>query len=278
LGRVDWTAGSDSDRLYRLTGELECPVARFRMIADQRPYLFVVGLFLAETVLAIPFVALFRVLELDIEPLRLIIPAVQSAFMIWVVWKLGWFTRAGFRLQVRDIHLYWYPVLLAIVPVLAYGTIKIPSGPLAFYAAALLVTGISEETLARGVILPALLKRGTWVAILFAASLFSIGHLTNLFFSSPSALEMAEVLLATFGFAVLYGALFIRTGNILPLIVLHMLHDYFLVTSGTAGPFVVEPLSPALGIGLAALNIIYGAAILARVPADSTTAQVTPGR
>lgn len=158
-------------------------------------------------------------------------------------------------------------MLLALVPVLAYGTITIPKGPLAFYTAALIFTGISEETLARGVILPALLGRGTWFAILFAASLFSVGHFTNLFFSSPSALEMTEVLLETFSFAVVYGALFIRTGNILPLIVLHMLHDYFLVTSGTAGPFVVEPLSPALGIGLSALNIVYGVVILARAPA-----------
>ena len=133
-------------------------MARLHMIADQRPYLFVLGLFLAETLLAFPFVALFRVLELDIEPLRLIVPTAQSVFMIWVVWKLGWFTRAGFTLHVRDIHLYWYPVLLALVPVLAYGTIKIPSGSLVFYTAALFVTGISEETLARGVILPALLR------------------------------------------------------------------------------------------------------------------------
>ena len=251
-------------------------MSRFRLIADQRPYLFVMGLFLAETVLAFPFVALFRMLNLDIEALRLIIPTAQSIFMIWVVWKLDWLARAGFRLEVRDIHLYWYPVLLALVPVLAYGTIKIPAGPLAFYAAALLFTGISEETLARGVILPALLKRGTWVAVLFAASLFSVSHLTNLFFSSPSAFAMTEVLVATFGFAVLYGALFIRTGNILPLIVLHMLHDYFLVTSGTAGPFVVEALPATLSIGLSALNTVYGAFILIRAPADPLQAPMSP--
>jgi len=56
------------------------------------------------------------------------------------------------------------------------------------------------------------------------------------------------------------------------LIVLHMLHDYFLVTSGTAGPFVVEPLSPILGIGLAALNVVYGAVILARGPRTQPSA------
>jgi membrane protease YdiL (CAAX protease family) len=232
-------------------------------LAEGRPFLFVVGLFLAETVLAFPLVVVFNLLGLDRELLRLIIPVAQSVFMIWVVWSLGWFARAGFVRDVRNVHLYWYPVLLAIVPVLKYGTIEVPSGPLAFYTAALLFTGISEETLARGVILPALLPRGKWTAVLSAAALFSVGHLTNLFFEEFGVFEMAEVLMATFGFAILYGALFIRTENIWPLIVLHMLHDYFFVTSGTAGPFVAEPLGAALGIGLAVLNVAYGVVILA---------------
>jgi len=231
-------------------------------LAERRPYVFVIGLFLAETVLALPFVVAFNLLGLDREPLRLIIPIAQSAAMLWVVWLLGWLERAGFVRDTRDVHLYWYPVLLAIVPVLAYGTVEVPAGPLAFYTAALLFTGISEETLARGLFLPALLPRGKWTAVFFAAAFFSIGHFTNLFFEDFGALEMAEVLMATFGFAVLYGALFIRTGNIWPLIVLHMLHDYFFVTSGTAGPFVAEPLDPALGLGLAVLNVAYGAFIL----------------
>jgi membrane protease YdiL (CAAX protease family) len=223
----------------------------------------VLGLFLAETVLAFPLVVAFNLLNLDLELLRLLIPVAQSAFMIWVVWLLGWFERAGFVRDVRNAHLYWYPVLLAIVPALKYGTIEVPPGPLAFYTAALLFTGISEETLARGVILPALLPRGKWTAVLSAAALFSIGHLTNLLFEDFGVLEMAEVLMATFGFAVLYAALFIRTANIWPLIVLHTLHDYFFVTSGTAGPFVVEPLGAALGISLAILNVAYGVFILA---------------
>jgi len=233
-------------------------------MADERPYHFVVGLFIAETLLAFPFVVVFRALSLDLEPLRLVIPAAQSLFMIWVVWKLGWFARAGFTREVQAVHLYWYPTLLALVPVIVYGTIRIDAGPLAFYAAALLFTGISEETLARGVMIPALMKKGVRVAVLVPAFLFSISHLTNLVFSSPDAMAMAEVLVATFGFAVLYGAVFIRTGNILLLIVLHMLHDYFLVTSGTAGPFVVQPLPPVLAIGLALLNIAVGIFLLAR--------------
>lgn len=238
-------------------------MTRLGKFAEDRPILFVLGLFVAENAVAFPFVVVFNLLGLDRELLRLIIPITQSAFMLWVVWLLAWSERAGFLRDVRNVHLYWYPILLSIVPVLVYGTIEVPAGPLVFYAVALLFTGISEETLARGVILPALLPRGKWMAVFFAAALFSVGHLTNLFFEDFGVLEMVEVLLSTFSFAVLYGALFIRTQNIWPLIVLHMLHDYFFLTSGTAGPFVVEPMSATLSIALAILNVAYGIFLLA---------------
>jgi len=48
------------------------------------------------------------------------------------------------------------------------------------------------------------------------------------------------------------------------LILLHTVHDYSLLTSGTAGPFTVEPLSIPLSIGMAALNVAYGVFIFMR--------------
>ena len=227
-------------------------------LAQRRPYVFAVGLFIVETAVALPFVVAFRVFGLDLVPLRLIIPVAQSAFMIWVIWTLGWFARAGFTRTVKDIHVYWYPVLVAFVPVLLYGTIRIDAGPLLFYAAALLFTGVSEEALARGVILPALMPRGKWLALFLAATLFGVGHFTNLFFEDFSLLEMTETLAATFGFAVLYGAVFLRTGNIWPLIVLHALDDYLILTSGTAGPFTVQRMPELGGIALALVSTAYG--------------------
>lgn len=234
-------------------------------MAIERPYLFVVGLFVAEALLALPFVVTFKVLGIDIVPLRLIIPIAQSILMIWVIWHLGWFSRAGFTRTVKDVHVYWYPVVLAFVPVLFAGTIEISPGWIIFYSAALIFTGISEEAFARGIALPALLPRGKWVAIFFAAGLFSVGHFSNLVFEDFGLLEMFEKLLATFGFAVLYGGVFIRTGNIWPLIVLHAVHDYSFLTSGTAGPFTVEALPMELSIGLALANIAYGVYILRNV-------------
>lgn len=240
-------------------------MSAIKNLATERPYLFVVGLFIAQTLLAIPFVGAFKVLGLDLDALRLIMPIVISVFMIWVIWYLGWFARAGFTRTVRDVHVYWYPVLLAFAPTLFAGTIEISPGWIVYYSAALIFTGISEEALARGIALPALLPRGKWVALFFAAGLFSVGHITNLFFEDFGPLEMTEKLLSTFGFAVLYGAVFIRTGNIWPLIVLHSLHDYMFLTSGTAGPFTVEALPLEISIGLALVNIAYGVFIVRKI-------------
>lgn len=227
-------------------------------LAETRPFAFVVVVFLAENAIALPFVAVFNLLQLDLVPLRLIIPIAQSVFMIGLIWHLGWFERAGFTSRIDHAYVYWYPVLLAFVPVLLYGSIDIDSGWVSFYLAALLFTGISEEAFARGIALPALQKTGKWVALFFAATLFSVGHFTNLFFEDFGLLEMTEKLLSTFGFAILYGAVFIRTRNIWPLIVLHMIHDYMFLTSGTAGPFAVEPIAIEVSIALSVANIVYG--------------------
>ncbi len=240
-------------------------MSAIRNLANDRPFVFVAALFVVNLAIALPFVAIFKIAGFDIGPLRLIIPIADSAFSVWVVWYLGWFRRAGFTRQVSDIHLYWYPTVLAFVPVFVYGTVPISPGPVLFYTAALLFTGLSEETLARGIMLPALLSRGKWVALLSAAAIFSAGHITNLFFEEFGLLEWADKFLATFGFAVLYGAVFLRTGNIWPLIFLHMLHDYCYVTSGSAGPFTVAPFDTRLHLLISILNIGYAIVIMQRV-------------
>lgn len=236
-----------------------------KSFANSRPYLFTIVIFVLETIVALPFVAAFKVLDQELEPLRLIIPVAQSVFVIWVLYALGWLKAAGFGGRIKDIHVLWFPLVLAFVPVLMFGTIEITSGYIVFYTLALVFTGISEEGLARGIFMKALLPKGPWVALLVMAGLFSIGHFTNLFFEDFTALEMAEKLLITFSFALLYGAVFLRTLNIWPLIVLHTVHDFSYLTSGAAGPFTVTPFPPAIHAGLAALSILYALFIMKRV-------------
>ena len=59
--------------------------------------------------------------------------------------------------------------------------------------------------------------------------------------------------------------MFLRTGNIWPLIFLHTLHDYSYVTSGSAGPFTVTPFDIRLHLLLSILNITYAVLITQKV-------------
>jgi membrane protease YdiL (CAAX protease family) len=229
-----------------------------RFVRDH-PYLFCIALFVVQPLLAVPFVAVFRAGGLEITPLRLVIPVVQSAFAIWVVARLGWWRRAGLVPDAaRGLALFALPLALVFLPWAVNGTIAIPAGPVAFYALALVFTGISEEVFARGLVLGALVPRGKWLALGIAAVLFSAGHLTNAFFESFDALEWLDKFSATFSFAILYGALFLRTGALWPLVVLHMLHDFALVTAGAAGPFTVAPLPLALNLSVYLAITLYG--------------------
>lgn len=237
--------------------------------AQNHPYWFVITIFVIESILAIPFVVFFRIKGLDIEPLRLIIPIVQSIFVLWVIHKLGWIKKTGFVSKVKNIHLLWFPLILAFIPTLFFGTVEIAVQGIIFYFLAILFTGISEEVLARGIILRTLLPKGLWIAILGAGLLFSIGHISNLFFADMSVVDFLEVLLNTFGFAILYGAVFLRTLNILPLIILHTLHDFIYVISGTAGPFTTQPLPTTLHIAGAVASIIYGVYLVRNIKASS---------
>ena len=240
-------------------------MSALRSFAETRPLLFVIALAIAQPLLALPFVAVFRVAGQDLLALRLVIPMAESALVFAVIWLLGWQKRAGLTKDVRNLQVLWYPTLVAFAPVLFYGTIEIAWGWIIFYGAALVFTGISEEGFARGIAIPALMRYGKWAAVLIAAAIFSAGHFTNLFFEDFGVLEWADKLLATFGFAILYGAVFLRTGNLWPLIVLHAVHDYSYLISGTAGPYLAEAFDPRLHMGLSLLNAAYGAFILAGV-------------
>jgi membrane protease YdiL (CAAX protease family) len=229
-----------------------------RGFAEKHPFWFVVALAILQPIIAVPFVAASKVLGTEITPLRLIIPTVQSVFILWLIWALGWWRISGLAAPVRNTHLLIYPALILFVPALLYGTVEIPAGWVLFYFLAVLTTGISEEGFARGIALPVLLTFGKWGAVLIAAAIFSAGHLTNAAFEQFTLLEWADKFGNTFGFAVLYGALFLRTGSLLPLIFLHTLLDYIYITSGTAGPFVAEPVDIRIHLGIAGLNVMVG--------------------
>ncbi len=215
-------------------------MARLRAFAENHPFWFVVALSIFQPALAIPVVAVGKALGTSLEPVRLAVPIVQSVFIMWFIWTMGWSRACGLTGTVRNAHLLIFPAIVHFAPAVFYGTVSIPTAGVSLFFFAVLATGISEEGLTRGVAIPLLLRYGKWAAVLLAAVMFSMGHLTNAFFNDFSIFDWIEVFAATFGMGVLYGALFLRTGSLLPLIYLHTIEDYIYVTSGTAGPYAAD--------------------------------------
>jgi membrane protease YdiL (CAAX protease family) len=239
-----------------------------RRFAEDRPFWFVVVLAIFQPVMAVPFVAYVKLTGSSITPLQLIIPTIQSIFILWFIWAMGWWRVSGLNSKVRNAHLLIYPALAHFVPALLYGSVTISAGWILFYFLALLTTGISEEGFARGVAVPVLLKYGKWAAVLIAAAVFSAGHLTNALLENFTALQWLDKFSITFGFAVLYGALFLRTGNLLPLIFLHTIEDYIYLTSGTAGPFVAEALDIRIHLVIVFADLAVGLYLMLGVTKD----------
>jgi membrane protease YdiL (CAAX protease family) len=233
-----------------------------KAFVKNHPYKSAIIFFLVYSLLPIPVVIIFKLLNIGLEPLRLFFPILMSIYAIGVLYYLGWLELAGFGKKIQDIDVLWFPLVLAFVPVALFGTIEIAANLVLFYLLAVLFTGISEEGLFRGVMINVMIPKGKWTAILFPAAIFGVGHFTNLFLESFTVIQMIEKLWMTITFAILYSALYLRVRNIWPLIILHMIVDFSFVTSGTAGPFTVVPFPAYLHMIIGALSIVYAVYIL----------------
>jgi membrane protease YdiL (CAAX protease family) len=72
------------------------------------------------------------------------------------VWLLGWWKEAGLTVTTKDNHLLWILLLMAMMPILLFGTIETPASFTITYGIILFLTSVGEEILNRGVILRAL--------------------------------------------------------------------------------------------------------------------------
>jgi hypothetical protein len=107
---------------------------------------------------------------------------------------------------------------------------------LAFLLCMLLV-GVTEEFLCRGVIAELLLRHygatrgGVWKAVIVSGILFGLAHLTNLIGAAPVGVLVQSVVAAMMGMA--FAAIYFRSGCIWVTVILHALVDACaLITSG----------------------------------------------
>lgn len=240
----------------------------------KHPYIFAIAIFVLNALIAAPFVIVVKVMGWELTPLQLIIPVAQSVVMLVILYRLGWWKSAGLGGMGKNIHLLLVPFAITFIPVALFGSIELAPSGLVFYTLAVLFTGVSEEAEARSLIVKGLLPQGIWVALFFSAFLFSVGHFSNLFVYDFSVLDMLEKLLMTASFAILYGALYLRTLNIWPLMALHGLHDFMYVVSGAAGPYQQTPIPFNIHVTVAVFCIALGCYLVRNLKADDVIAEM----
>lgn len=112
----------------------------------------------------------------------------------------------------------------------------------------MILVGVAEELVFRGIIAQTLLERygtaraGVWKACLVSGVLFGAAHLSNLLGSEPFGVLMQCVFAGSLG--VLFAAIYFRTGNLWVLVFLHGAQDAASLLAG--GLYGTENMSTAV--------------------------------
>jgi membrane protease YdiL (CAAX protease family) len=157
-------------------------------------------------------------------------PAVAVAALVT---KWRWWRRVGWHAPSGNLWLLWFPLLLVLVPVAI--TVQAAPGATRLLAAtvAVLMIGFTEEMWFRGVLLEALLPRGTRSAVIVSAALFGAAHIFNVSIFGAGAFVQA---VSAFGIGLLYGASRVRIRSLWPFVLLHAAMDIpFIATDGGSG-------------------------------------------
>lgn len=157
--------------------------------------------------------------------------------------------------------------LLALVPFVAEalawavpaGILDLEPGP-ALWAVSLLLVGVNEELVSRGVVLSRLeTAYRPWSAAAITAMLFGLQHLSAFATTSRGVVDILGNVAASacFGFAL--AAYQSRFRWILPLIVLHAALDFTTILSA-------RPFSDAVIADISVGYLVFGAVLLGRTP------------
>ncbi|MBM6700690.1 CPBP family intramembrane metalloprotease, partial [Bifidobacterium pullorum subsp. saeculare] len=134
-------------------------------------------------------------------------------------------TYYGFKREMKRANWILYlPLLIILIVLCLQGFSSQPLETIIFYVGFAILIGFVEESIYRGIMIKILLPRGILPAILTSSILFSVTHMLNLL-SGQSLGQTGLQLAYSFLIGIVLAQLFIKTGNILPLILFHSLHN-----------------------------------------------------
>jgi membrane protease YdiL (CAAX protease family) len=185
----------------------------------------------------------------------------------------GW-RAAGFTARMAQPRLLLVPAAVALAPLVA--GVQLPGvGMLTVFVLGYAVTGFYEEALFRGLVMGVLHPSGSraevWPAVWISSALFAAAHLANVLFGQPAAVTMAQAV-GAFCFGVGYAAVRVRTGTVLPLMVLHFFTDLALRVDALPAWAHWTAM-----VGGDTLLLVYGLVLLRRLGARQPGIAMTTG-
>ncbi len=231
---------------------------RLQRFAVHHPYLFVLLLLalFALAVVAFPFVmsslgALPKLSAFGGEFFGALLALLLLSALHW--WRETGFARG---LTGQGVKLYIVPIVFIGLPSLMQGvagSIHIAVFDIALVA---LLIGFVEETFFRGLIMRTLLPKGVLFSAIVSSVVFALVHLVNLLGDVPPAYVIGQ-LLVTFGTGLFLAALWLRTGSIWPLILLHAVRDFGGLVSIRVDPGSFSSINyPSAIIGGSILSVL----------------------
>ena len=198
---------------------------------------------------------------------------------VMMIWQWDWLKASGITLLGN-----WQTWLLALGGLLYFTSASLYSfyGRASFdfsiltrfpdsrvIALTQIIVAISEEILFRGLVLYTLIRvwgnttQGTIGSVAFAAILFAIMHITQVFTNGLSISAALLLVMQTFLCAVWWGALVRLGGSIWPAVMLHFLANTAVIMQGLETP-MIEPVLMAykqllwfsLALGLAGIGLL----------------------
>lgn len=203
-----------------------------RNFITQRPIWFAIAITLFNFLLGLLIFIVGSTVGLSEVPLRMVAVTILAAVPLVLIGWLGWWQDTGFVTTTQNVPGLAVALIEALLALAWFGTVEFESELVILVLVSAFLTGLSEESLSRGLLLRALLPRGKWQAVLIPSVLFGVSHVTQfVFLGMPLADNLIQIANATVvGF--LYAGLRLRVNNIWPLVILHMLHNTFFTVTG----------------------------------------------
>jgi membrane protease YdiL (CAAX protease family) len=241
-----------------------------RSFAAKQPVLFSVVTTLAYILVLLVFLTIFEVARARPLLSSAIVHVFACGLVIVLISYMRWWRDCGFTRPVSDRTFVAYLPWLLLLMLISAGpkSAGVPFRTVAIFAFLTLAVGLAEEGVFRGVVLRALLPRGTWFAVILSSVLFGLGHMIHTLIGAsvgPTVVEVIFAMLIGVGLAGarLYG------GQILPAVVIHAVIDFeggahigYKVQRMTAG---IPPSLAIAPIVLAAVYAAYGLLLVRRL-------------